>query len=199
MKAKMKKAHLGLILFSLLALAACGGGLRYSQLDPAAKEFHPRHLAVFPVDVGTYEEARDVADTILAGVVMEKKAFKEVTASDAMREMLKANEELRKTYQDYTLKLKTVNFSDPELSRKIGSITKADAFLLVNIDYWLYTQESGKKVGKVGMAMKLVETSTGRIMWKAGHFLDRSYSFIKPDLKDIARDVAREMLSELPN
>ncbi|MCX7816126.1 MAG: hypothetical protein N2317_01265 [Syntrophales bacterium] len=194
----MKRINKVVILGLALFVFACGG-IRYSQVDPAAKDFHPQRLAVLPVDVGTYEEARGVIDMVLAGAVVGKKQFREVYAGDTLKSMLSANDELRKAVMDYMVKLKTVNYSDPELSRKIGMITKADAILIANIDYWLYTKEGDKKVAKVGLGMKLVEVETGKIMWRAGHFEDESYSFFKPDLKDVARKVIDKMLSEMPH
>lgn len=195
-KAKSIGKHLLPIV--LLTLVACGG-IRYSQMDPGVKSFHPQSLAVLPIDVGTYEEARDTIDMIVAGEIMGRKWFRDVIAGDQMKGLLSSNEDLRKTVMDYTLKLKTVNFSDGELSRKMGQISKADAFLLVNVDYWLFTKEGGKNVAKVGMGMKLVEAATGKIMWKAGHFINKNYSFFKPDLKDIARDVLKQMIDEMPH
>lgn len=194
MKKILGVAILGVVLF----IFACGG-IRYSQVDPAAKDFHPQRIAVLPVDVGSFEEARGVIDMVLAGAVVGKKWFREVYAGDTLKSMLLANEELRKSVMDYMVKLKTVNYSDPELSKKIGTITKADAILITNIDYWLYTKEGDKKVAKVGLGMKLVEAETGKILWRAGHFEDESYSFFKPDLKNVAQKVIDKMLSEMPH
>ncbi|MCX7634816.1 MAG: hypothetical protein N2Z74_03625 [Syntrophales bacterium] len=187
------------LMFSVLLMLISCGGIRFSQVDPAAKNFHPRSLAVLPVDVGSYEEARGTVDMIVAGEMAGRKWFHDVVSGEQMKNLLLANEELRKAVMDYTLKLKQVNYSDADLSKKIGQIAKADAFLLVNVDYWLYTKEGGKNVAKVGMGMKLVEAATGKIMWKAGHFLNKEYSFFKPDLKDIARDVVKQMTDEMPH
>jgi len=67
----------------LLALAGCGG-IRYSEVSPEAKEFHPKRIGVFPVDVGTYEEARGVIDQIIAGVLIDTKWFTDVVSADAI-------------------------------------------------------------------------------------------------------------------
>jgi hypothetical protein len=62
---------------------------------------------------------------------------------------------------DYTAKLKAVNFSDPDLSRRIGEICRVDAFLVVSLDYWNYTTEATDKVGKIGLSMKLISAAEG--------------------------------------
>jgi len=182
----------------VLSLVACGS-LRYSQVDTEAKSFHPQRIGVLPVDVGTYEEARGGVDLIVAGAVAEKKWFKDVVAGDTMKGLLLNNEDLRKTVLDYTVKLKTVNFSDPELSKKIGETAKVDAFLIVNVDYWFYTKENDKKIAKVGMGIKMVEAQTGKIMWKAGHHLDESYALFKPALGDVAKKLVKQLLDEMPH
>jgi hypothetical protein len=175
------------------------GGIRYSQVAPEANDFHPKRIGVLPVDVGTYEDARGVIDQVIAGVLVEKKWFEDVVAADIINNQLQANGDLRKGYLDYIAKLKTVNFSDPELSKIIGEITKVDAFLLVNVDYWIYTRENDKKVAKVGFGMKMIDASSGKILWKAGHHEAEDYMLIKPKLPDVAKDVASKMIKEMPH
>jgi hypothetical protein len=195
----MKKTGVALlIVLFILGLIACGG-LRYSQVDADAKNFHPKRIGVLPVDVGTYEEARGIADLIVAGALAEKKWFEDVVGADTMKGLLVANEDFRKTVLDYTVKLKTVNFSDPDLSKKIGETAKVDAFLIVNIDYWSYKIENDKKIAKVGFGIKMVEASTGKIMWKAGHHLDESYKIFKPALPDVAKKLIKQLLDEMPH
>ncbi|MEN6331713.1 MAG: hypothetical protein ABFD57_06990, partial [Smithella sp.] len=118
---------------------------------------------------------------------------------ESLNRELPANEELRKTMADYLSKLRTVNFSDPELSKKIGEITNTDAFLMVSVDIWSYTMEKEDKVAKVSLGMKLYEAATGKLMWKAGHQITKSYILIKPDLPDVARDVVKKMVVYMPH
>ena len=187
-----------ILIICILSTIACGS-LRFSQLAPEAKDFHPRKVAVFPVDVGNYEEARGVVEKIVAGVLVEKKWFADVTDTESLNRQILVNEELRKAIMEYLSKLNTLNFSDPDLSKKIGELAKVDAFLLVSVDTWNYAVEKDKKVAKVSMGMKLYETATGKIMWKAGHHIAESYMLIKPDLSKVARDVARDMVKEMPH
>jgi hypothetical protein len=183
----------------ILTLTACGG-LRYSQVFPEAKDFHPHKIAIFPVEiVGSNEEARGSVEQIVAGVLAEKKWFSDIIDTESLNRQLLANEELRKAMTDYLSKLRTVNFSDPELSKVIGKLTNTDAFLLVSVDTWNYTVEKGDKVAKVSLGMKLYEASTGKIMWKSGHQIADSYTLFKTDLSKVARNVVNKMVDYMPH
>ncbi len=187
----------GILIALLFCVSACGG-LRFSQLDPAAENYHPRRIAIFSTDVGTYEEARPHIDQIVAGVLVEKKWFEDVIDAPSLQRQTTANPELRKAMLDYLSKLHTLNFSDAELSKEIGEVTKTDAFLLVSLDFWNYTTEKDKKIARVGMAMRLIDAPTGKIMWKAGHTRDESYMLIKPALPNVARSLAAQMVGYMP-
>ena len=94
-------------------LVACGG-LRFSQMDPEAKDFHPRGIAIFQVDVGPYEEARQVTERIVAELLIEKKWFANVIDTETLNRQILSNEELRSAMTAYLSKLNTLNFSDPD-------------------------------------------------------------------------------------
>lgn len=195
----MIKKSCGFALFLILMIILIGcGGLRYSQVAPEAVNFHPQRIGVFPVDVGSYEEARGGVDQIIAGVLMDKKWFADVVAADTMRNLLGSNEELRRLVLEYLLKLKTVNFSDPDMSQKIGEIAKIDAFLVIGIDYWNYTVENGKNIAKVGFAIKMINAANGNIVWKAGHHIIKDYMFLKPGLDGMAKSLMNEMIGHMP-
>ena len=188
-----------ILLIFVLALAACGG-LRFSQAAPEAVNFHPKKIAIFPVEVvGNNEEARGSVEQVVAGVLVEKKWFSDIIDAESLNRQLLANVELRKAMTDYLSKLRTVNFTDPDLSKKIGELANVDAFLLVSVDIWSYAVEKGDKVAKVSLGMKLYEASSGKLMWKAGHQIADSYMLIKPDLPKVARNVAREMVGYMPH
>jgi len=190
--------HLVIALSLILILSGCGG-LRYSQVDPDAKNFHPRRIGVLPVDVGPYEEARASVDQMIAGVLIEKGWFNDVVAGDGINRQLQANEELRKVVNDYTAKLKAVNFSDSQLSIRIGELCSVDAFLVVSLDYWNYATENTDKVGRVGLGIKMIDAATGRVLWKAGHSKAEKYWLVKPELPDVAKALAKEMIAEMPH
>jgi len=187
-----------ILAIAVLSTIACGG-LRFSQLDPAAKDYHPKRIAVFSADVGTYEEARNSIEQIVPGVLMETKWFSDITDTASLNRQIQANDELRKTMTDYLSKLQTLNYSDPALSKKIGELTKTDGFLLVAVDYWNYTVEKDKKLAKVSVGIKLIDAENGKIMWKAGHDLAESYTFFKPELSKVARLVVIDLVKEMPH
>jgi hypothetical protein len=188
-----------ILLIFVLVFAACGG-LRFSQVDPEAVNFHPKKIAIFPLEVvGNNEEARGSVGQVVAGVLAEKKWFSDIIDAESLNRQLLANAELRKVMTDYLSKLRMVNFSDPDLSKKIGELAKVDAFLLVSVDIWNYAVEKGDKVAKVSLTMTLYEASTGKLMWKAGHQIADTYMMIKPDLPKVARNVAREMVGYMPH
>ena len=186
-----------LLLIALLSVLACGG-LRFSQLDPAAKDFHPKRIAVFAAEVGPYEEARAPIEQIVPDVLKDKKWFSSVIDTAGLNRKMQENEDLRKVMADYLSKYKTLNYSDPDLSRKIGLLTQVDAFLFVSVDYWNYLAEKDKKLAKASVGLKLIDAETGKIMWKAGHDMAESYVLLKPELSKVARSVVAAMVGEMP-
>ena len=182
---------LGMLL--ILMLGGCGG-IRFSQIAPEAEGFHPQTLALLALDVVGVEESREALDRIIAGELSDERQFKSFLSYQMMQRLLQENEPLRKITTAYLAKLKAVNFSDSDLSNKIGELAGVDAFLLINVDYWYYTQEADKNVAKVGLSMKLINAATGVVIWKAGHDLAEKYVIMKPELRSVARDVVRQML-----
>ena len=67
------------------------------------------------------------------------------------------------------------------------------------MDFWNYTVEKDDKLAKVSIGLKLIDTASGKTMWKAGHHLGKTYILIKPDLADVARSVVKEMVEEMPH
>jgi hypothetical protein len=184
----------------VLATIACTG-LRFSQLAPEAKDFHPQKIAVFPVEMLNSEgtkDAREIVEQIIAGSLAEKKWFANIMDTESLNKQIRDNQELSKVMTEYLSKLR-IPFSDPDLSKKIGELAKVDAFLMVNVDEWEYTVEKDGKVAKVGMTMQLYEASTGKLMWKAGFDITESYMFFKPDLPKVANDVVRKMIFSMPH
>ena len=186
-----------ILIIALMSIVSCGG-LRFSQLDPAAKDYHPRRIAVFPVDVGTHEEARHTIEQVVPGVLTEKMWYNDVVDTASLNRQIQANDDLRKAMTEYLSKLQALNYSDSALSQKIGELTRTDAFLLVSVDYWNYYVEKDDKIGKVSIGMKLIDAQTGKTMWKAGHDKKETYTFFKPELSKIARSVVKTMVKEMP-
>ena len=56
----------------------------------------------------------------------------------------------------------------------------------------------GRNLGRVGLSLRLVDATTGTTVWKARHEKSSSYMFYRPNLKDVASDLAREMIAYMP-
>lgn len=193
----------GLLPVVIMSIIACGGSILYAERDPDMNDFHPRTIGLLSVDVGTYAEARGVIDEIIIASLIDRHWFTTVMTSDAVKNQLKNDPELQKAVADYLLKLNTLSYSDPALSKQIGDSLKIESFLIVTVDSWNYTAELKEKVAqdvaKAGLSMKLVEAATGRIAWKAGHNIVKEYTFLKPDLKDIGKSVVNAMIGAMPH
>jgi len=188
------------LLFALLfAMISACGGLRFSQVAPGIGDFHPEKICVFPVNTGAYTEVGNIADNLIAGAVSERGCFSGVISPGNMTKLMQNNDNLKHTAADYLAKLKKVNFSDPDMSRYIGKTCNADALLVVDVDFWNYTTRGDDKLAKVGFSMDLIEAQTGKIMWRAKHHDTKSYKWFKPDLADLAKEVAEEMISHMPH
>ena len=189
-----------LLLFGLaVLLSGCGAPLRYSQATPEAKDFKPKRIAVFPADAVSYPEKADNIEKIVVDVLTGRRWFAGVVTADMVKKLIDTNSGFKQVYTDYTVKLRDVCFSDPELSKQVGEMIPADAFLFVKIDYWNYTVENDDKVGKVGLGMMLVDAATGKVVWKAAHEKISKYEFIKPELANIAKSLVKEMASQMPH
>ena len=114
-------------------MVACSG-LNFSQLAPEAIDFHPQRIAVFPIEVWNHKEydSRAVVEQIVAGSLISKRMFTNVTDVESLQKQVLANEKLRKAKDEYVSKLRQLAFSDPDLSRKIGELTEVDAFLFLS-------------------------------------------------------------------
>jgi hypothetical protein len=137
-------------------------------------------------------------EQIFAGVLVDKKWFTDVVDAATIGNQLQSNEELRRAVLDYLVKLKTINASDSDLSKKIGEKLQVDAFFVINVDFWNYTKENNKKFGKVGLGIKMIEASTGKIMWKASHHEAESDMLSKPAWTSVAKDLIKTMVGEMP-
>ncbi len=193
-----KKNKTAILTILLLGLLGCGG-LRYSQVAPEAKDFHPQRIAVLPADTTAFPEAKASIDRVFAEALAERAWFTDIVGGEGIGRRLETDAELRQTVTEYLAKLWNVSYSDPALSGRIGALTRTEAFLLVRVDYWNYTTEDDTKMGKVGISITMIEAKTGKTIWRAVHNRASDYVLIKPDLPDVARDLIREMIEQMPH
>jgi len=183
----------------LLVLFVMGcGGLRYNMVFPEAKDFHPKRICVLPVGVGSYAEAQGIIDQAIVDALLEKKSFSRVVSADALIKQAGSSQELKETIAAYLEKLEKLNYSDPELSRKIGEISQTDALLIVSLDYWNYIKEGDTKVAKVGLGIRMADAAAGKMVWEARHIREENYLVIKPGLPDVAKSLTKEMARYMP-
>jgi len=193
-----KTGETAVIAILCIGILGCGG-LRFSEISPEARGFHPRRIAVLPADTTAFAEAKGVVDRLFAEVLIERQWFTGVAGGEAIGRRLESDEPFRKVVAGYLAKRTNVSFSDPELSGRIGELTGAEAFLLVRVDYWNYTTENDKKLAKVSLSITMVEAKTGKALWMASHHKISEYLIIKPDLPDVAKDLIREMIGYMPH
>ncbi|MDA8125987.1 MAG: hypothetical protein M0009_12460 [Deltaproteobacteria bacterium] len=189
------RAFLAVLFLSVLGC----GGLRYSEVAPEAKGFHPRRIVVLPADAKTFPDAKGDIDRLFAETLEKKRWFAGVVGGVEIGRRLETDAELRQAVTGYLGKLDKVSFSDAELSSRIGLLTDTEALVLVRVDYWNYTTENDKTVGKVALSVTLVQAKTGKVLWTAGHQRVSDYLLIKPDLAGLAEGVIGDMIDHMPH
>ena len=173
--------------------------IRFSKEAPEAKDFHPQTLALIALEAGGYEGVKEPLEEMILGELKRRNWFRQVWGPGEIYRLMEQNEEIRRLMGDYLAKLRQLNFSDGELSKKIFSLTGMEAFLLVSVDFWYYTKEAGENIAKVGLTMKLYDTKTGKQMWKGGHHQAVSYVLMKPELTNLAKEVVKQMIGVMPH
>ena len=196
----MKRIVAGSLVFLMIAVvfAACADTIRYSKKEAGADNFRPRTIGLLSIDVGPREEIEGVIDRIVTEELARTGRYHRVLSlEDIIR--LTGEGEASTLRDEYLSKLEVVYFSDPDISRRLGEIYGVDAFLLVSVSFWSYTVDTKEKdIAKVGLEMRLVEASSGRILWTGHHFEEERYRIFKPDLADVGSSVARRLVGEMP-
>lgn len=187
-----------LAVFIVLSVSGCEG-LRFVQTADEASDFHPKSIGVLPAEVGLYKDAVGKIDAIIADVLTGTKWFNRVIGGEDIRKRIEASEELKKSVDVYLLKLRELNYSDPELCKVISELCGIEAILIPTVDTWEYTMIGGDKIARVGLSMKLINARTGTTLWRAGHLATEEYRFLKPDLTNMGRALARKMIDKMPH
>ncbi|MCK7467271.1 MAG: hypothetical protein MZU91_03360 [Desulfosudis oleivorans] len=88
-----------ILMIFILATIACSG-LRFSQLAPEAKDFHPQKIAVFPVEMLNSEGtkgSREVVEQIVAGSLAEKKWFANIMDTESLNKQIRDNRRIKQS------------------------------------------------------------------------------------------------------
>ena len=185
-----------LLIFLLLFVAALSGcgGLQEVWEGPGARVFHPQTLAVLPPMASQYDSAREDIQDVLVGALNRQGNIERVVSPENVTDIFQASKEAFDSLVFYFSRLEMTGQSDKDSAVKLGKALNVDSFLVVRVNSWEYIRKEGDNVGRVGLSLRLIDATTGTTVWKARHERSDSYMFIKPSLKDIARELASEMI-----
>jgi PBP1b-binding outer membrane lipoprotein LpoB len=186
----------GLWAVFVLIVAGCGG-LQEMWEGPSAESFKPKTIAVLPPMVGAYEGARDTSQRVLISVLGKSARYQMIAGLDSVNGAF-SNKENSDLLAAYYSKLETTGQSDKDMAMKLGQLVQADAILVPKVNNWEYGRAEGDSFGKVGLGLRLIDTSNGGIVWKGRHEKVKTYMVFKPALKDIAEDLSEYMVKYLP-
>jgi hypothetical protein len=186
-------AVLGLV----LVLGGCGG-LQEVWEGPGARVFRPQSIAVLPPMSSQYDSAREDIQEVLAVALNRQGRIERVVTPENVTDIFQASKEAFDSLVFYFSRLEMTGQSDKDSAIKLGRSLNVDAFLVVRVNSWEYMRKEGDNVGRVGLSLRLIDAATGTTVWKARHERSSSYMFVKPSLKEIAKDLADEMIKYMP-
>jgi hypothetical protein len=183
----------------MLAMTSCAS-INYNEIAPNAGTFKPKIAVVLPaikMPDGVEQEVDKVVKAIYDAAVATKQFDRIMDPMDARFQMFN-NRNLQDAIMSYTTKLRSLGVSDKDSSRKIGEIFQVDTIIVGDVGKWGHVKYADEKAGEVGMAIKMVDAATGSIYWKASHTAKKTYSLFKPDLVDMASDLAKKIFDYMP-
>ncbi|HZH49485.1 MAG TPA: hypothetical protein VFD86_06915 [Nitrospira sp.] len=180
-----------------LLIAGCGG-LQEVWEGPRAKQFRPQAIAVLPPMASQYDSAREDIQDVLSGALTKTANVERVVTPESVTDIFQASKEAFDSLVFYFSRLEMTGQSDKDSAIKLGKALNVDSFLVVRVNSWEYIRKEGDNVGRVGLSLRLVDATTGTTVWKARHEKSSSYMFFRPNLKDVANELAREMIAYMP-
>ncbi len=187
-----------IFLVLLVSLLSGCGGLQEVWEGPGARVFRPQTIAVLPPMASQYDSAREDIQDVLVGALNRQGNIERVVSPENVTDIFQSSKEAFDSLVFYFSRLEMTGQSDKDSAVKLGKALNVDAFLVVRVNSWEYVRKEGDNVGRVGLSLRLIDASTGTTIWKARHERSDSYMFIKPSLKDIARELAGEMIKYMP-
>jgi hypothetical protein len=178
-------------------LVGCGG-LQETWEGPGAASFRPRSIAVLPPIIGSLEGSRDLAHEVVTYALKRSERYPYVVDPEQVNGILINSIETREVFAGYLSLLETAGISEQDAAIKLGDALKADALMIVRVNAWEYTRFEGDNVARVSMGMRLVDTRHGAIVWRGRHEKREGYIFFRPDLRDLAADLAEYMIKYIP-
>lgn len=187
-----------IILFTFALLIAGCGGLQEVWEGPGARVFHPQAIAVLPPMASQYDSAREDIQDVLSGALNKAATVERVVSPESVTDIFQGSKEAFDSLVFYFSRLEMTGQSDKESAIKLGKALNVDSFMVVRVNSWEYVRKEGDNVGRVGLSLRLVDATTGTTVWKARHERSSSYMFYRPNLKDVAKDLAAEMIKYMP-
>ena len=185
------------VLALVLLLAGCGG-LQEMWEGPGAKVFRPQAIAVLPPRASQYDSAREDIQEVLASALRRISHVERVMPPESVTDIFQASKAAFDSLVFYFSRLEMTGQSDKDSSVALGKALNVDSFLVVRVNSWEYVRKEGDNVGRVGLSLRLIDATTGTTVWKARHERSSSYMFFRPNLKDIAKELADEMIKYMP-
>ena len=180
-----------------LLVASCGG-LQEVWEGPGAKMFRPQAIAVLPPMASQYDNAREDIQEVLSASLNKGGHIERVMSPENVTDIFQASKEAFDALVFYFSRLEMTGQSDKDSAVKLGKALNVDSFLVVRVNSWEYMRKEGDNVGRVGLSLRLVDAATGTTVWKARHEKSSSYMFYRPNLKDVAKELAAEMIQVMP-
>ena len=165
---------------------------------PGAQTFRPQAIAVLPPMASQYDSAREDIQDVLSGSLANVAKIERVVSPQNVTDIFQASKEAFDSLVFYFSRLEMTGQSDKESAIKLGKALNVDSFLVVRVNAWEYARKEGDNVGRVGLSLRLIDATTGTTIWKARHERASSYMFFRPNLKDVAKELAGEMIAYMP-
>ncbi|WP_455370355.1 hypothetical protein [Petrachloros mirabilis] len=192
------RASLSTSVVLVLWLAVGCGGLQEVWEGPGAQTFRPQAIAVLPPMASQYDSAREDIQDVLSGALANVAKIERVVSPQNVTDIFQASKEAFDSLVFYFSRLEMTGQSDKESAIKLGKSLNVDSFLVVRVNAWEYARKEGDNVGRVGLSLRLIDATTGTTIWKARHERSSSYMFFRPNLKDVAKELAGEMIAYMP-
>jgi hypothetical protein len=160
--------------------------------------FRPQAIAVLPPMASQYDNAREDIQEVLSDALNKTANIERVVSPENVTDIFQASKEAFDALVFYFSRLEMTGQSDKDSAVKLGKALNVDSFLVVRVNYWEYREKEEDKAGRVGLNLRLVDATTGTTVWKARHERASRYMFKRPNLKDIAKKLAAEMIKAMP-
>jgi hypothetical protein len=180
-----------------LGTSAGCSSLERSWSGPGSETFRPRTVAVLPAIVGSHEGARLEAQQAMVMALAESGRFDRVFTPADVQGAMQAKGEVD-LLDGYLSKLETAGLSDGGTGMRLSQVLQADALVVVKVSAWEHGREERDKFGKVALTVRVVDGRRGAIVWKANDERTAHYFMFKPALGDLAADISRQMVEDMP-